>query len=101
MVLRILFQSHSTAKMLQLSEKVNPRSDVTRNADVGLNANGKHQEKRTFREEYFAFINSLQNMTQKNQKFPQEPTSVREIKKRSLQTWVSEVTSCKSKRSWR
>ena len=29
-------------------------------------------KKRTFREEDFAFINSLQNMTQKTQKFPQK-----------------------------
>ena len=87
--------------MLQFSEKVNPGSDVNTNADVGVNAIGNHQEKNTlFRYEDFPFINSLKNMTQKNQKVPQEPNPVQIIKKRSLQAWVSEVTSCKSKMSW-
>ena len=44
-LLRILLQSHSTAKVLQLSEKVNRNSDVNRNADVAVNAIGNHQEK--------------------------------------------------------
>ena len=64
--LRILFQSPSAAKLLHFSETVNPSSDVNRNADVGMNAIGHYQEKNAlFREEDFAFINSLRNMTQK------------------------------------
>ena len=67
--------------MLQFSEKVNPGSDVDTNNDVGVNAIGNHQEKNAlFRDEDFPFINSLENMTQKNQKIPQEPNSVQEIK---------------------
>ena len=86
--------------MLQFSEKVNRRSDVNTNADVGMIAIGNHQEKTAlFREEDSAFTISLMNMTQKNQKIPQEPNSVKEIRKRSLQNWVSEVTTCKSKMS--
>ena len=67
--LRILFQSHSTAKLLHFSETVNSSSDVNRNADVGVNAIGHHQEKNAlFREEDFPFINSLKSMTQKKSK---------------------------------
>ena len=44
-VLRILSQSHSTPKVLQFSEKVNPRSYVNKNADVSVIAIGNHQEK--------------------------------------------------------
>ena len=86
--------------MLQFSEKVYPRSDVNTHADVGMIAIGNHQEKTAlFREEDSAFTNSLMNMTQKNQKIPQEQNSAQEVKKRSFQTWVSKVTSCKSKMS--
>ena len=64
--LRTLFQSHSTAKLLHFSETVNPSSDVNRNADVGVNAIGHHQEKNAlFLEEDFPFISSLKNLTQK------------------------------------
>ena len=52
--------------MLKFSEKVNPRSDVNTNADVGMIAISNHQEKTAlFREEDSAFTNSLMNMTQK------------------------------------
>ena len=42
-VLRILFQRHSAAKMLQFSDKVNPCSHVNTNSDVGVTAIGNHQ----------------------------------------------------------
>ena len=52
--------------MLQISEKVNPGSDVDTNADVGVNAIGNHQEKNALiHEEDFAFINILYNKPQK------------------------------------
>ena len=94
-LLRILFQSQPTAKLLQFSDTVSPSSDVNGTVDVGVNAFGHHQEKNApFREEDFAFINSLKNMTQKNQRFRQEPNSVQEIKEKitsDLSQWSDEL----------
>ena len=40
-----LFQSHSTANLLQFGEKITSCSDVNKIADVGVNAIGKHRVK--------------------------------------------------------
>ena len=40
-----MFQSHSTANLLQFGEKLISRSEVNKNADVGVNAIGEHRVK--------------------------------------------------------
>ena len=53
--------------MLQFCEKVNPGSDVNRNANIGVNAIGKNQEKNALlREEAFPFKIAQKNDAKKS-----------------------------------
>ena len=61
-----LFQSHSTANLLQFGEKIISSSDVNKIADVGVNAIGKHRVKKTSAHLRGRFCFHIFNMAQNN-----------------------------------